>query len=513
MQTLQELTHIVTKNKLSAIELLGTSQKCQSTKLDEFYEGILSNQFMDDAAAAEHFYNSGPRNPNYQKLKRNLKKRLLNSLFFIDINKPAYTERQKAYYQCYKEWAAVKILLGKNARLTGIDICLQLIKKAKKFEFTELVLDISRTLRLHYGTRQGNLKRYEQYNTLFKNYEQLWLEENRVEELYTELTIRYVNNKATKEALHQKALEYYNLIEDAMQQFDSYRIHLCGNLIRLMIYTTLNDYSHTINLCWEAIAFFKSKPYLAAVPMQIWYYQLMICCIQIKDYTQGQEVADKCLTMMEEGSFNWFKFKELNLMLSMHTRQYPKAYQIFNEVLNHIRFKFLPATVKESWKLFGAYIHYLVELNKIETKPEDLYFNKFRLGRFLNNVPTFSKDKKGMNIPVLIIHILFMILQKKYDLAIDRIESIEKYCSRYLIKDDTFRSNCLIKLLLLIPQSSFHKNAVTRKSGKYLKKLQEVPLEVANQSHEIEIIPYEDLWEMGLETLENSFATIRKRPV
>lgn len=491
--------------------MLGTSPNCQTTKVDELYEGILANQFVDDVVAAEQLYKSGPQNPSYKKLKRSLKKRLINSLFFIDINKPSYTERQRAYYQCYKEWAAVKILLGKNARLTGIDICLNLIKKAKKFELTELVMDIARTLRLHYGTREGNLKRYEKYNQLFKKYEQIWFEENRVEELYTELTIRYVNNKATKETLHQKALEYYEGIEEVMQKYGSYRIHLCGNLIKLMIYTTLNDYTRTINICKEAIAFFEAKPYDATVPMQIWYYQLMICCIQARDYREGQAVAKKCLEMLEEGSFNWFKFKELSLTLSLHTQQYQNAYHIFLGVIDHMRFKFLPATVKEGWKLFGAYIHYLIELQKIEPIAADNYFNKFRLGRFLNDVPTFSKDKKGMNIPVLVVQILFMILQKKYDLAIDRIESIEKYCSRYLIKDDTYRSNCLIKLLLVIPQSSFHKTAVIRKSEKYLKKLKAVPLEVSNQAHEIEIIPYEDLWEMGLGTLKNTIVSSRKR--
>lgn len=511
MQTLQELTYIVTKNKLSAIELLGVTPKQKPTKADAFYEAILANQFEDDNAAASHFYESDAKNPSYQKLKRGLKKRLINSLFFIDINKPSYTERQKAYYQCYKEWAAVKILLGKNARLSGIEIALNLIKRAKKFEFTELVMDIARILRLHYGTREGDLKRYEQYNELFKQYEQIWLEENRVEELYSELTIRFVNNKATKKALNKKALEYYAQVEPVMQKSDSYRIHLCGNLIRLMIYTTVNDYKNTIELCQEAIAFFEAKPYYASVPLQIWYYQIMVCCIQLRDYPLGQQAADKCLSMIEEGAFNWFKFKELNLMLAMHTKQYQKAYEIFGEVIHHGRFRFLPAAIKETWKIFSAYIHYLIYLNKINPAEGDEYFNKFRLGRFLNEVPIFSKDKKGMNIPVLIIQILFMILQKKYDTAIDRIESIEKYCSRYLKKGDTYRSNCLIKLLLLIPQCSFHKTAVMRKSKKYLKKLQEVPLEVANQTHEIEIIPFEDLWEMGLSTLENSFATLRSR--
>ena len=92
-------------------------------------------------------------------------------------------------------------------------------------------------------------------------------------------------------------------------------------------------------------------------------------------------------------------------------------------------------------------------------------------------------------------------MQKKYNRAIDRIEAIEKYTSRYLKKDTNFRSNCFIKMLLEIPKEGFHRVAVERKASKYRERLSEMPLEVANQSHSIEIIPYEDLWEMVLNVL------------
>ncbi len=32
-----------------------------------------------------------------------------------------------------------------------------------------------------------------------------------------------------------------------------------------------------------------------------------------------------------------------------------------------------------------------------------------------------------------------------------------------------------------------------------------MPLDVAKQSHEIEIIPYEELWDMVIDSLENKF--------
>ncbi len=130
---------------------------------------------------------------------------------------------------------------------------------------------------------------------------------------------------------------------------------------------------------------------------------------------------------------------------------------------------------------------------------------KFRIKKFLNEVPTYSKDKRGNNITILILHILLLLQQRKYGEIIDRVESLKTYSHRYLRQDDTFRSNCFIKMLLQLPAASFHKKGVIRKAKKYWEKLQSVPLKKANQSVELEIIPYETLWEFVLNSLDNKF--------
>jgi hypothetical protein len=54
---------------------------------------------------------------------------------------------------------------------------------------------------------------------------------------------------------------------------------------------------------------------------------------------------------------------------------------------------------------------------------------------------------------------------------------------------------------------------VIRHADKYVKMLKKVPLDFANQSHDIELIPYEDLWQMALDSLDNTIykAKARKR--
>ena len=512
MRALQELAYIVKKNSKKSSELLPETV-VPGTRVAQFYEGILDQRFTSDDEAAEFFFEKEKSNPSYIKLKSSLQKHLINSLFQIDFKQNSNTERQRAYYECNKQWAAVKILLGKNARTASINLSHKILKQAMRFEFTELVVEIARTLRLHYGARTGDLKKYEYYHDLFQTFQEIYRVENLAEGLYTELVVRYVRSKATNEEIRTKAIEYAAQLEPHMKQYESYRLHLCGNLIQVMIHTTINDYNGAITACEKAICFFEAKKYRATVPLEIWCYQQMVCFTQLRQFEQGKAAAERCANLMDEGSFNWFKYQELHFILSMHTKNYQQAYFVFNKVTLHKRFKYLPENVIESWKIFEAYLHYLIKVKRLVANKDDRRFNNFRLGRFLNETPIYSKDKRGMNIPILVIQILFMILHRKYDLAVDRIDAIEKYCTRYLRKNDTFRSNCFIKMLLLIPAAGFHKAGLRLKTEKYMNKLRSVPLDVANQPHEIEILPYEDLMELVLDSLENKFYKLKTKTV
>lgn len=509
MQALQELAFIVNKHKLRNIELAANFSDNQ-TKMAEFYNLLLENKFHSDDDAAYFFYRSDRKNSNYQKLKSNLRKRLINSLFFIDVKQPYYADRQKAYYESYREWAAVKILLGKNAKNAGISLCHKILKEAKKFEFNEMVMDIARTLRLHYGSKVGDPKKFEFYHDMYKEYEQIYIEENKAEELYVRLIMGFVNNKSQKNEIHSKALEYYNILKPIAASNQSYRVHLYATLIQFVASTSVNDFEKTLKISEAAIRFFESKPYEAKVPLQVSYSHQLVCFTQLKQFDKGKIAAEKCLEQSEEGNFNWFKYLENYFFLCMHTEKYLEAFQILVRVKSHKRYRFLSLNAQEIWKIFEAYIYYLISIGKINAEKVDIGKQKFSVTKFLNDTPIFSKDKRGLNIPILIAQILYLIHQKKYDQVIDRIDAIERYCTRYLRKDDTFRSNCFIKMLLQIPVSGFHRNGVERRAARFYKELTSNPLEVSSQSHDIEIIPYENLWELALNSLETKFFVVEK---
>lgn len=510
MIALKELAFLINDRRLSAycFDDLWKDEKPKA----HFFQGLINNGFEEDDQAAFMLLQKSKTSPSYKKLKKELKKDLINRLFLFDLSHSKYSDRQKAYHSCYKDWAAIKILLGQNAWTSVRKLCIKVYKMALQYEFSEIVADVARILRLYYGTREGNIKAYQKYAEVFDYFRTLRDREEFVEGLYTELVVAYVNKRSDGQVIQNKAYEYFKLIENDLATYDSYWLRLCGYLIQLFIFSSVKDQEGTLSVCNEAIAFFNKKTYKANIAMQVFLYQKMVSFAELNDYESGKSAAQQGMQIVAEGTGNWFKYQEWFFLFSMHTGDYKVAFFGFLKVKNHKKFKFLPDNNKELWRIYEAYLFLLWKTKRLGHGQKAVsHFKDFKTGRFFNALPVFERDKRGMNIPILIAQIMLMLINRNYHKANGRIEAINKYCSRYLTKNETFRSNSFIKMLIQIPTAGFHRVAVERKAKKYLKNLWIVPYGMSNQNLEIEIIPYEKLWEMALELMDNKRHEIKNK--
>ncbi|MFK8162759.1 MAG: hypothetical protein AB8H12_09885 [Lewinella sp.] len=512
MENIKELVYIVNRNKVKRIDMLDLTDESPS-KVNALYQAISTGKVDSDEEASALLFPKAKSYSAYRNLKMVLKEKLLNTLFFIDAYQNGHSDRQSAFYEVYKDFAAAQMLIAKNARKVGVHLLEKILKKSKEFEFTDLSLMVVRLLRLHYGTRLGDQKRYVELNELSITYSEIASFENEAEQCYTDLVIHYINKLSTKEELQLLARRYYEVLAPRLPTVQVYKYHFYTGLVRLFEHTCMNNYVATIPICEELINFFEQKSFMANTPIQICLHHQLVAYMQLRNYELGNKVARRSQGLIEEGSFNWFKNLEYLFLLAMHTGNYQDAYQVFSEGIGHKRFKFLPKHIQEVWQLYQAYLHLLIDQGEVLPLEGDKNFTKFRINRFLNNMPLYSKDKRGMNIAILIVQILFYIQQRKYDTAIDGMEAIEKYCSRYLFKADTMRSYYFIKMLLAIPKASFHQKAAIRHAAVSVKKMKNIPTDVSYQFHKIEIIPYEALWGMALGMLGTQIVRIVKKTV
>jgi len=503
MQVLRELVQIITRIKLRSIRKLGFPFR-NDTQLGEMYELLADNK--EDEELAHALTGKSSKSGTFRRLKSDLIDRLIASLFLVDLSLPSYNSRQQAYYVIHKNWAASKILFGKNARMAAVELAEQTLRQALRYEFNDLAFDLSRNLKMHFGTVASNHTKYQEYAEECTRLQQITQAEIMAEDNYTRFISEFVRKKAATEIVLEEAQKAHLSLCPYTDRFDSYTLHLYAGLLEMGIYTASSNYNAADMVCDKLIAFFEEKEYEASVPLQIAYYQKLLCHFQLGKFTQTTDFVNRGLTLLQEGSYNWFKFQETYLVLALHTREQRTAYDVFCQATGHARFKTQQEEIQEYWRILEAYLYFIYILGELPEAAQDKRFTKFRIGRFLNQIPIFSRDKRGVNVSILIIQILLLVSQQRYQDTFEKIDAIEQYCRRHLFTKDTLRSFYFLKALLELPKNSFHKAAVQRKAAKHLEKMKAHPLEEAGQASFLtEIIPFELLWEYIIGLLGNDF--------
>lgn len=220
--------------------------------------------------------------------------------------------------------------------------------------------------------------------------------------------------------------------------------------------------------------------------------------MMLKKYTEGLHAIEKSANLMLANSHNWYNHGILQIQFAIHTENYKMALQKCIELLQSSGFEYQVNVVKEELKINEAYIQWLVAYNKVKaSKSEKEAIGQFRINRIINDLPTFSKDKKGMNIPILMLQVLWLLAEKRYDEFLDRLDALSKYKTRYLKEDENMRSNLIIKLLNQVPENGYDKRKVLRKTEGMFKKL----VDSQQSSYEIEVFPYNIYWKLVLDLI------------
>jgi len=499
MKKLIELIKIVTKEKTKRVNIIGQEKNEKKSLTRRLYEEILAGKIKTDEEAGNLLYGEDFDPNTYIRTKYRLEEKLINSLFFINLNEPHYSDLQKNYYKCNKDMAAVKFLVGKSARNTGIHLAEKTIRQAIKYEFTEIILELGRILKRHYRILSPNKEKATHYINIVTHYKKILELEILAEDFREEIS---TNSRATQSFQKDKVTEYENILRKHLENFSSFKLKLNYYLIAILKYRVINDHENVISVCKEGIKYFEKEQRQKSTPfMTVFYLESIISCIGLKKFKRGEQFFHYAKELAPNGSINRFNILDSYTLLCFHTQNYRQAYTVISETLNHKKYTSIHSKYQEIWKVYNAYSQFLIANGTITLPKEEK--KNFRLAKFLNEVPQYSKDKQGTNISILILQILFLLHRKDREAIIERMEALKQYSYRYLIKDETLRSNCFIKMLGKMVKVSFHKNATIRTTKRLYSRLAETPSATKGHSQFVEIIPYEILWEIVLSKLTN----------
>jgi hypothetical protein len=494
MKELSQIVQIIDKNKPRKVEIMGNEEA--TSRHAQLYNMLKEGSITTDEEAAHYFYKDSKATSNsaYRQFKSRFRERLMNTLFFIDNETTEASDLQNATLYIHKEWAAINIIYTKGGFSLASKLAENLLPYAIKYELTEIVIYIADRLRQGYGTQIANRSRYLELKKLQDAYMELWRLEILSREIFHDIRMDYIKSSASQSDTYEKARNGWLLLQPYLNAHSSYQFVTHAYAVGLAQYSSkTEDLKAVIDLCDEAIAALSKKPFTPKKPIAVFMNQKIACYAQLKEQTAGDEVIKEVLSLQDEGSLGWFKTLENQTLLAFHTQKYDKVLQIWQGVHDHKSFKALTLQHYEIWELFGAYVHFLAVSHKIDGQA--LKNTKYKASKFVNDIPTFSTDKEGMNVPSLVVQIAILIAEKKFNSIPDRLEALSKYWRRHIRKTDaTYRSHCFIKMLQELPKGNYKRVSVEARTKLMLRDLTAVPLNMEAQDFKSEVILLEDLW-------------------
>jgi hypothetical protein len=496
MKNLIEIARVVTKRKVRKIEIFDDyALRHKKSKFNEFYEALRDNKFKNDREAASKLYDCKPTDPKYRQLKSRFRKRLLNTLFFLDINLPKAANYDRAYYSCNKDWTLVKTLMWYDAPNSAAQLARQILTTSLKFKFADFIVSSARVLREH-SANTGDEKGYEDYDNYIKEYSQVLEAEIRSEELYQRVIMNYYKPFSKNQDLEERINSYCDALVGLSEQYESPVISYNMYLVWIFRYEMLQDFETMLAVCEQGEAYVERNPvYKQSKKMANFQTKKMSAYLHLRNFRDGRANAEKCLRELEEGSEDWFTFMEYYFLLAMHTENYLQAIAIFKEAYNHPKFKKLKYAETEKWHLFNGYMGYIIESEGKTNKVLQMQpLKNFKPNQLLKDEALYPKDQRVFTVHALILQILLLLERNNFSEVRERIDRLKKYANRQLRKEEYYRSVQFIRLLQQLSKADFQPEELSNTS-KYLRALQEHPFFYRGVIMELEIIPYELLWE------------------
>ncbi|MBX2893497.1 MAG: hypothetical protein KF734_21465 [Saprospiraceae bacterium] len=213
MDVLQDIAYIITRYKVREVDVITNSSNKKPGKTEsrywEFYVGLRENRWKDEEEAARYF-GMEPASKQFNRFKNELKKRLLNTLFFIDFNTSDFNEFSRVSHELIKEWSTAKILIKRGAIKAFMDIANKCLRSAQKFENVTMIVEIVRTIKSVVVVYPGLHKEVPKLDKILEEYQKAMFAELMIQNAYDSFLYLVVGQKGYKKSLAPVAEQILN---------------------------------------------------------------------------------------------------------------------------------------------------------------------------------------------------------------------------------------------------------------------------------------------------------------
>lgn len=512
MREIHELKHLLELHEMDISSLWscepGNGQGKASGLVNQFLQVVWSMDDVSEADLARLLYNDEAQKPSakFRKLKERVMDVLADQVLMIDRKAGNLSTDQRTYYAAHRDLIVAKILEGRGGKVAAKYFYNRAARRAKTYDLNFIGVCANQALRYYAGRFQRNERRFQHYHEQMLTCQLSMSAEREATEYYSRVVMAYGTSPKSQLRVRNMAAAFVDVLE---VQYD---VRSLGPsfahpyyLLRLAAVGATAGYTKLLPVITEATSFFSQSAKKFAVPLSSFYLSEFVIRILAQEYDVAESVRQKCESLLAAGTTQWLKLQEITVQFYMYANQIDKAihhYQLATKPLvdNTIE---CSSQLRERWLVIRLYLYLLHACDQHFPVPSpDPLGVKFKASRAFNNIPNLDKEKSGRNIPILFAQLLFTLFTGELTCFEQQLANAEKYITRHANHAEHFRSKCFFRLLMRLPGSDYRSDRFQKKAAGWLKKLTDNPLNTMGQSFEIEIIPYETLFQFIIHYLE-----------
>lgn len=506
MTDLLELTQIMDGYKLRQIEVLTRPIRpgVQESRYRQMYHALANGEIHTEEEAAQLLGLDVKGRP-FRRFLLEFRRRMYAPLLFLDTeNSEQFNATQKANFECLRKLGIFQTLLHRKCLINAAMLAAEIVEIAAQNDVTFVALEMSTYLKRYFVEQEPNPDKYRYYKAYVDRFRFDWEAENKALEYYSAVIAPAIKKKSNQYDIALKSKELLNILEPYSSKCNTI-LFLAGYYgVMLTEKMSLFAWKKALDICDIAIERLRSKSCFS--PRMIGFFMInkTTCLSMLGQYEEAIKLNIECADFEVYGSRGWFVNQDVQVSVALRAGEYSLAHSVAEKVISNPMFKLMPKIMHESWQILFSYISVIQSIGKVKLNANDsIVFQQFKLNKFLNDVPTYSKDKKGLNIPILIVQLLFLLHQKEYEQAHERLESLRKYRVKHFRYDaGNFRTQLFLKAITTMAGSAFNKKKFIKKSQPFIEQLRNTPIGHPDQHYKIEIIPYTLIWNWMVEMID-----------
>ena len=429
-----------------------------------------------------------------QKLQSRVRVKLLNQLYFLDHTDPRHLISRRYELECLALLHKVSVLYAERDFRLAERLLLHCLHLAETGEFTQYAVQAARMLRNLY-VEQRKPVAYKKISEALQKAQQLLAWEDEAEQLQAGLQLAGNSTVAARrnllttlpghlaqlETLHRKAHSFatYNALYRVRIIYEEMQGHYTG-LIRIT--TAAERHLH------------EGKLNPRRFDLRFNHFMTIYAYLRSRQPVRGLLLAERYIRDFHPSSNNWFYFQEHYLLLALHAGRYELAQQLLDSVTKKLAFAGQREAALQRWDLYRSYINFVLPASRV------LSARQRQVAQQMLLLPEYSRDKRGHNVAILVLQLLHFLRERNLELVLLRLERLRKYQQRHLTEATTLRSRLFLRLLQVIAEKNFEPKKAVERGQNLLQQLRDTP-PPGEAFAEVEIIPYENLWEIVLDLL------------